>query len=48
MVAMQVDWVSNWVAGAVRVHQEHLDHLEESLYWKKGKVNDQNKVKEVF
>ena len=29
VVAVQVDWVSNGVAGAVRVHQEHLNHLGE-------------------
>ena len=43
MVAVQVDRVGNWVPGAVRVHQEHLDHLgeKESLYWEKVKGNDQ-------
>ena len=47
MVAMQVNRVSHGVPGAVRVHQEHLDHLggRESLDWKKVKGNDQNKVK---
>ena len=44
MVAVQVDRVGNWVTGAVRVHQEHLDHLgeRESLHWEKVKVNDQS------
>merc|ERR1719193_2614965 len=27
VVAVEVDWVSNRVTGAVWVHQEHLDHL---------------------
>ena len=44
MVAVQVDRVGNWVTRAVRVHQEHLDHLgeRESLHWEKVKVNDQS------
>ena len=47
VVAMQVNRVSHGAPGAVRVHQEHLDHLggRESLDWKKVKGNDQNKVK---
>ena len=44
MVAVQVDRVGNWVTSAVRVHQEHLDHLgeRESLHWEKVKGNDQS------
>ena len=32
MVAVEVDWVSNRVAGAVWVHQEHFYHLHR---WKR-------------
>ena len=44
MVAVEVDRVSNRVAGAVWVHQEHFYHLgeRENLDWKTVKVNCQN------
>ena len=46
VVAVQVDRVGNWVAGAVWVHQEQVDHLGEgeSLDQNKVRVNDQIKV----
>ena len=44
VVAVEVDRVSNRVAGAVWVHQEHFYHLgnRENLDWKTVKVNCQN------
>ena len=47
MVAVQVDRVSNWVTGAVRVHQEHLDHLGKGKVYigRKGKGMTKVKVK---
>ena len=44
MVAVEVDGVSNRVAGAVWVHQENFYHLgeRENLDWKTVKVNCQN------
>ena len=44
VVPVQVDRVSNRVAGAVRVHQEQVDHLgeSESLDQNKVRVNHQD------
>ena len=44
VVAVEVDGVSDRVAGAVRVHQEHLNHLgeSESLGWEKSESERPN------